>query len=70
VSAGLIQTILLVITVGLILKVVGKRNAPLAMAIAGYVVSIPVFCDSGFVILQALNRSLAQSAGVLWLILA
>lgn len=47
-----------------ILKLVGKRNAPLAMAIAGYVVSIPVFCDSGFVILQALNRSLAQSAGI------
>jgi len=47
-----------------ILKMVGKRNAPLAMAIAGYVVSIPVFCDSGFVILQALNRSLAQSAGI------
>jgi GntP family gluconate:H+ symporter len=47
-----------------ILKLVGKKNAPLAMAISGYVVSIPVFCDSGFVILQALNRSLAQSAGV------
>lgn len=47
-----------------ILKVVGKKNAPLAMAISGYVVSIPVFCDSGFVILQALNRSLAQSAGI------
>src|SRR5450830_1760787 len=47
-----------------ILKLVGKKNAPLAMAISGYVVSIPVFCDSGFVILQALNRSLAQSSGI------
>ena len=47
-----------------ILKAVGKKNAPLAMAISGYVVSIPVFCDSGFVILQALNRSLAQSSGI------
>lgn len=47
-----------------ILRVVGKKNAPLAMGIAGYVVSIPVFCDSGFVILQALNRALAQGAGI------
>jgi len=47
-----------------ILKIVGSYNAPLAMAIAGYIVSIPVFCDSGFVILQALNRSLAQASGI------
>jgi len=26
-----------------ILKIVGSNNAPLAMAIAGYIVSIPVF---------------------------
>lgn len=47
-----------------ILKVVGKKNSPLAIGIAGYIVSIPVFCDSGFVILQALNRSLAKAAGI------
>ncbi|MGC9072818.1 MAG: GntP family permease [Caldisericum sp.] len=47
-----------------ILKIVGSYNAPLAMAIAGYIVSIPVFCDSGFVILQALNRSLAEASGI------
>src|SRR5664279_5750235 len=47
-----------------ILKLVGKKNAPLAMAISGYVVSIPVFCDSGFVVLQSLNRSLAESSGI------
>jgi len=29
-----------------ILKLVGKERSPLAMSIAGYVVSIPVFCDS------------------------
>jgi len=34
-----------------ILKIVGKERSPLAMSIAGYVVSIPVFCDSGYVIL-------------------
>ncbi len=43
-----------------ILKVVGKKRSPLAMSIAGYVVSIPVFCDSGYVILTPLNKALAQ----------
>jgi GntP family gluconate:H+ symporter len=46
-----------------ILKLVGKKNSPLAMSIAGYVVSIPVFCDSGFVILTPLNKALAEETG-------
>ena len=46
-----------------ILRVVGKKNSPLAMSIAGYVVSIPVFCDSGFVILTPLNKALAKETG-------
>jgi GntP family gluconate:H+ symporter len=43
-----------------ILKLVGKKRSPLAMSIAGYVVSIPVFCDSGYVILTPLNKALAH----------
>ncbi len=46
-----------------ILKLVGKERSPLAMSIAGYIVSIPVFCDSGFVILTPLNKSLAKESG-------
>ncbi len=46
-----------------ILKLVGKNRAPLAMNIAGYVVSIPVFCDSGYVILNPLNKALAKESG-------
>lgn len=46
-----------------ILKLVGKKRAPLAMNIAGYVVSIPVFCDSGYVILTPLNKALAKESG-------
>ena len=34
-----------------ILRLVGRKNVPLAMSITGYIVSIPVFCDSCFVIL-------------------
>lgn len=46
-----------------ILKLVGKSRAPLAMNIAGYIVSIPVFCDSGYVILNPLNKALAKESG-------
>ncbi len=41
-----------------ILKLVGKNNPTLAMSFIGAIVSIPVFCDSGFVILSSLKRSL------------
>jgi len=46
-----------------ILRVVGRQRSSLAMSIAGYVVSIPVFCDSGFVILTPLNKALAKDSG-------
>ena len=46
-----------------ILKIVGKERSPMAMSIAGYVVSIPVFCDSGYVILTPLNKALAKETG-------
>ena len=44
------------------LKLVGKKNVPLAMGIIGYIVSIPVFCDSAFVILSPLGRALSRKA--------
>ena len=48
---------------GSTLAVTGTSNVPLAMAIVGYVVSMPVFCDSGFVILAPMNKALARKAG-------
>jgi len=53
-----------------ILKVVGKSRAPLAMNIAGYIVSIPVFCDSGYVILNPLNKALAKESGTSMAVMA
>ncbi|HSV55886.1 MAG TPA: GntP family permease [Magnetospirillaceae bacterium] len=53
-----------------ILKVVGKKRAPLAMNAAGYVVSIPVFCDSGYVILNPLNKALAKETGTSMAVMA
>jgi len=41
-----------------------KKRSALAMSIIGYVTSIPVFCDSGFVILSPLNKALAKRAGI------
>ena len=42
-----------------VIKVLGERFPTLTMTIIGYIVSIPVFCDSGFVILNSLRESLA-----------
>ncbi|ADT83789.1 D-glycerate transporter [Thermococcus barophilus MP] len=47
-----------------VLKIVGKHRVPHAMSIIGYIVSIPVFCDSGFVILSPLNKALSKRAGI------
>ncbi|WP_299806654.1 GntP family permease [uncultured Shewanella sp.] len=43
-----------------VIKVLGKRFPTLTMSIIGYIVSIPVFCDSGFVILNSLKQSMAN----------
>lgn len=46
-----------------VLKIVGKRHPALAMSVMGWVVSIPVFCDSGYVVLSPLQRSIARRTG-------
>ncbi|MEH0371419.1 GntP family permease [Vibrio mimicus] len=43
-----------------VIKLLGERFPTLTMSIIGYIVSIPVFCDSGFVILNSLKESLAK----------
>lgn len=43
-----------------VVKLVGKKHPELAMLIMGWIVSIPVFCDSGFVILNPIRKSLVQ----------
>lgn len=46
-----------------LLKAVGKKKEEWAMAIAGYVVSIPIFVDSAFVILNPLVKALSKRTG-------
>jgi GntP family gluconate:H+ symporter len=53
-----------------VLNIVGEKRAPLAMSLTGFIVSIPVFCDSGFVILSALNKALSKRTGISLSILA
>lgn len=43
-----------------VIKVLGKHFPTLTMSIVGYIVSIPVFCDSGYIILNSLKQSLAN----------
>jgi len=47
-----------------ILKKVGDGRAALAMNITGLIVGLPIFCDSGFIVLSGLNRSLAERTRV------
>lgn len=46
-----------------ILRVTGKKRADLAIGITGFITGIPIFCDSGFIVLSGLNRSLAAGTG-------
>ena len=47
----------------MVIKLVGKNHPVLAMELMGWVVSIPVFCDSGFVILNPIRKALVQRTG-------
>jgi GntP family gluconate:H+ symporter len=47
-----------------ILQIIGQKRICLAMCIIGYFISIPVFADSGFVILSPLNKALSKRAKV------
>ncbi len=43
-----------------VVKLVGKKHPEAAMIIMGWIVSIPVFCDSGFVILNPIRKALVK----------
>ncbi|WP_288165182.1 GntP family permease, partial [Acidaminococcus intestini] len=52
------------------IRMVGQKHASLAMAITGYIVSIPVFSDAAFVILSPLLKALHKKSGIPLAILA
>lgn len=47
-----------------ILKTLGYQRAPWAMSVTGFVAGLPIFCDSGFIVLSGLNRSIAKRTGI------
>ena len=47
----------------MVVRLVGKKHPDLAVELMGWVVSIPVFCDSGFVILDPIRRALQKRTG-------
>ncbi len=42
------------------IKLVGEKRGPLAMAISGFLISIPVYSDVGYVILAPLTKALSK----------
>lgn len=53
-----------------VLQLVGKKNIPLAMSMVGYIVSIPVFCDSAFIVLSPLAKALSRQIKVTFAVTA
>lgn len=48
----------------MVIRLVGEKHPELAIELMGWVVSIPVFCDSGFVILNPIRKALVKRTGV------
>lgn len=53
-----------------ILRAVGKKRSVLAMNLTGLVVGLPIFCDSGYIVLSGLNNSVARRTGIAMPVLA
>lgn len=47
----------------MVIRLVGRRHPVLGMELMGWVVSIPVFCDSGFVILNPIRKAIVRRTG-------
>ena len=42
------------------IKIFGKKREHIALAITGWVVSIPIFCDSGFILLSPIAKAISK----------
>ncbi len=47
-----------------LITLIGEKSIHLAMMLTGYLLSIPVFADSAFIIMNALNKALSEKAKV------
>ncbi len=46
------------------LRLIGEKSVHLAMMLTGYLLSIPVFADSAFIMMNPLNKALSHKAGL------
>ena len=46
-----------------IIRVIGEKHPQLAIMLIGWIISIPVFCDSGFVIVNPIRKWLGRKTG-------
>jgi len=46
------------------LKAIGKKRSLLGMNLTGFIVSIPVYCDSGFIILSSLIKAISKTSKI------
>lgn len=47
-----------------ILKLVGIKRTEVVLLLSGWLISIPVFCDSGFVILSELAKEFSRNTKI------
>ncbi|MDO4594894.1 MAG: gluconate:H+ symporter [Tissierellia bacterium] len=45
------------------IKLLGKEKEEIAMAVTGFLVSIPIYCDSGFIVLAPIAKALSKTTG-------
>lgn len=53
-----------------ILRKIGKHYPALAMSVIGFIVGLPIFCDSGFIVLSGLNTTLAKKTNTRVIVMA
>ncbi|MBZ4190859.1 GntP family permease [Niabella beijingensis] len=47
-----------------IIKWVGSRRSVFAISLTGFIVGLPIFCDSGYIVLNGLNQSMIRKTAV------
>ncbi|MBV9989585.1 MAG: GntP family permease [Chitinophagaceae bacterium] len=55
---------------GFLMRTIGKKYPAMAMGITGFIVGMPLFCDSGFIVLSGLNASFARKTNMPVVVLA
>ncbi|HMI02848.1 MAG TPA: GntP family permease [Pedobacter sp.] len=53
-----------------ILRKVGESNAAVSMSVTGFIVGLPIFCDSGYIVLSSLSKTLSGRTGISMVVMA